>query len=687
MDKNSREVNAVIESTEKKTCAQERNRAGQPDMMAPNHSGHNTGPTQTVGVPNRDSEKDASLTAQAPGSADDSMHDIDDGTGSASAGADVSASSQIGDDDDCDTLPYIDPEYLRPTVYKKEDLKHCSKPQLIDLCVKTSTRLATVSQTLANYQERIARDAMFRFVETKDIKTLPVIEQSATSSGQGDTSTNEDGDGTNHVNGDTTPVKTPSLGRKSNPKKQPGSRQKRIGQMPVHEDVIELPDDKLGEMYEGTPRYLFINYVEIEEVQKVPATLYLQRYKVAKYLDKKTNKIVQVKLAKELKSHVGSDLSNAVLAYIANEYYNNCCPVNRLCEKLALENTPLYKQTIYTSLRKYGDSFIQPIVCRLLQLLLNSPAIQSDETYWRCLEDMLFLGKKMDYYWLLRTSEKLTTEHQIIIFSFVKHRSLEELKKLLGDYNGTIECDGYGVYPALEKAIASIVIACCLNHVRHKFSDAVKVIRNFNKMTEEKKLEIPAYQIVVKIDEIFREESNLKESSREDRLKKRIDVICPLLDELFTVIEKHASSGKFDPQSMMGKALTYAINRKPYILLGAQNPDIPLHNLASERCFIRLSLFRNNSKSFTTFNGGVTGGYYFSVAATCRECNINPEIYYRYLFDNMEGIMASHEDDIAKGDYSFLDDHLPWTENVRMFAAKCQEETNRVISNLQVGVA
>lgn len=198
------------------------------------------------------------------------------------------------------------------------------------------------------------------------------------------------------------------------------------------------------------------------------------------------------------------------------------------------------------------------------------------------------------YFWVFSTSE-LWPGERIIIFQYDSSRSTEVLLEFLRDYSGFLTCDAYTCYQVFEKEQNGMVIVTgCLTHLRRYFVDVLKAMKVFRKLRKEEKKEVPVYQAVEKLKEIFRTETPLREVSVEERLRIRQEKIAPMMEDLFEWIHSF-QEGDFEKGGLMQKALNYGKNQEVYLKRFLEDGYVPMHNSGSERSIIPLCI------------GGITG--------------------------------------------------------------------------------
>ena len=560
------------------------------------------------------------------------------------------------------------PDYSSASIpkYSKTQLKKFGKDQLIAIILQLVNFLTAVLKNYQNIVERVRRDRDVKFAKGSDSSVVNFEKPQADQTKDYVDAENDEND-TEDKQDSEKPEKPASAPeqeqkRKWTPKRGKGHTEHR------DDDILvctyeKTPDPEWFRQVFGDHEYELISTTYLDEYHVVPARVFLLRKHVYTYKDKETNQIYQSETAANSKYLPRSRLTAELLGYLATEYYFNACPVNRITDRLNQEGCQITKQSVYEWLRKYGKQVIMPVAVRLHQLCLQQGRIQMDETYITSLEEMENTGRKKCYFWQMRTSEHLKNVPQIIVYAFTKSRSAEELKKLLEGFAGKLCCDGYQVYPSVARLSTLIEICCCFWHVYHAFVDVLRGIQGWKGMSQEEHEKVPAYLIVQKMHAVFEEERKLKDlPSYDERLDRRTNTIAPIVRDIYDEIRKYHDAPDFDQGSLFGKALTYALNREDYIFTGIKDPDMPIHNLGCERNFVGTSLFRNNVKFFSTNEGATQAGHYFTVGSTCKANGYDIGIYFKFLFEVIPGVMKAHEDDVNRGDLSFLDAYMPWSK-------------------------
>lgn len=279
------------------------------------------------------------------------------------------------------------------------------------------------------------------------------------------------------------------------------------------------------------------------------------------------------------------------------------------------------------------------------ELLLN--VIQADETPVLVNKDGRAAGSK-SYMWVYR-SGYMNPEQQIILYDYQLTRNASHPREFLKDFSGICVTDGYQVYHTLEKEKEDLTIAGCWVHMRRRFEQALQVIpKGSQKGTV-------SYIAMKQIQAIYREEGKLKDLTSNERLEQRQAIIKPLVDALFMYLKQNQAN--VSGSCKLQDAFKYALNQEKYLKVFLTDGDVPIDNNASERAIRGFCVGKKNWQMIDTINGAKTSAMIYSIAETAKANNLKPYDYFEYLLEEI----PKHMEDT---DRSFLEDLLPWSENL-----------------------
>lgn len=377
----------------------------------------------------------------------------------------------------------------------------------------------------------------------------------------------------------------------------------------------------------------------------VPAKVEVDEHHVGVYASKSDGHMVKAKHPKGLLH--GSPVSESIAAAIMNGKYVNAVPLYRLEKEFERYGLSITRQNMANWMIRLADEYLGVMYDYYHKLLFDYHVIQADETPVLVKRDGRDAGSK-SWMWVYR-SGFMYSEKQIVLYEYQKHRNASHPRKFLKDYSGICVTDGYQVYHTVEKELEELTIAGCWVHARRKFNDALQQIP---KSAQNQTL---SYLIMKQIQAIYREEGKLENLSSEERLKQRQVVVKPLVDALFVYLKQHSTevpgSGK------LHQAYVYILNQERYLRVFLSDGDVPMDNNASERAIRGFCIGKKNWQMIDTINGAKSSAIIYSIAETAKANNLKPYEYFEHLLTEI----PKHMDDT---DTSFLNDLLPWSENL-----------------------
>ncbi len=164
-------------------------------------------------------------------------------------------------------------------------------------------------------------------------------------------------------------------------------------------------------------------------------------------------------------------------------------------------------------------------------------------------------------------------------------------------------------------------MANCNVHGRRNF---VKVIANF---PEECRFVLESLGKVYHHDDQAREQK----LSAEERLCFHQEHSGPVMQELHDWLEEQFREKKVEPNSGLGKAITYLLNHWEKLTLFLRKAGAPLDNNIVERALKMAIRHRKNSLFYKTRKGAAMGDLFMSLIHTCELNGVNPFDYLTEL--------------------------------------------------------
>jgi len=166
-----------------------------------------------------------------------------------------------------------------------------------------------------------------------------------------------------------------------------------------------------------------------------------------------------------------------------------------------------------------------------------------------------------------------------------------------------------------------ILLANCLAHGRRQF---VEIAPNF---PDECRHVLEALGEVYYNDAMAREQA----LSAEDRLKLHQKQSGPVMEQLHAWLEAQFAEKKTEPNSGLGKAITYLLRHWKGLTAFLRHAGAPLDNNICEQALKRAVLHRKNALFYKTLNGAQVSDLFMSLIHTCRLCDANSFEYMTEL--------------------------------------------------------
>jgi len=320
----------------------------------------------------------------------------------------------------------------------------------------------------------------------------------------------------------------------------------------------------------------------------------------------------------------GSEKYDATaVAMIALLKYGTGVPFNRL-ERLEQQLGMPLPATTQWELLEAAAKLIRPVLEELIRQAAQGSVMHNDDTGMRILRLAREPGDKRTGTFTSGVVSMVGAWRIALYFTGWKHAGenlAEVLKRRARELPAPIQmCDALSRNtPKLEGV--EIRLANCLAHGRRQF---VEVVENF---PEECRYVLETLRDVYHNDVLAREQA----LSPEDRLRFHQEHSRPLLKELHGWLEAQFAERKTEPNSGLGKAISYLLNHWLKLTLFLQQPGAPLDNNIVERALKKAILNRKNALFYRTLNGAAVGDLFLSLIHTCELNGANPFDYLTEL--------------------------------------------------------
>ena len=379
-------------------------------------------------------------------------------------------------------------------------------------------------------------------------------------------------------------------------------------------------------------RLRIIGYKTSYQYDVIPAQLQLIKHQRAQYGCSSCKSGNSMQLAHFTLGHNYNTLAAPnLLAYLAINKYDYHLPLSRQIRMIAAINGhKLYYNTVNSWI--IATAFdLQPIVVRLIDILMAQKHIFSDDTTTKTIIPG-FNKARTSRLWVY-----ISKESPIVIYDFTLSRENKHPKRFLKNFIGYLQTDAYSGYYALyqdENGILAVIPVFCMAHCR----------RNFFKITELSNCFGLADTALEYIAQLYAIEDKIKDKSVEDKYQCRQQESIPIINDFHAWLINTKSLVL--PGSSLEQAINYALNHWTELTNYCLDGKLEIDNNRSERKMRGPKLGMNNYRFYGSENGGLAAAIYLSLFETCKENNIIPYIWLADVIPKLRYYKSSQLDEL-----------------------------------------
>jgi len=326
--------------------------------------------------------------------------------------------------------------------------------------------------------------------------------------------------------------------------------------------------------------------------------------------------------------------------------YGSGLPFNRLEQLQQSMGSPLPASTQWDIVDK-AASRIYPVHEELVRQAAQGNIIHNDDTTMKILA---MIGNNDDERSGTFTTGMLSVvdDKKIVLFHTGRNHAGENMTDLLRKREPQLHppmqmCDALSRNTSKEFAT---LLGNCLAHARRNFLD---VEDNF---PEECRYVIETLAEVYKNDKTSKQENMTPFM----RLHYHQAHSGPPMKQLYAWMTDQMVSRKVEPNSGLGKAISYMLKHGKPLTLFLRAEGAPLDNNICEQALKRAILHRKNSLFYKTLRGARVGDIFMSLIHTCKLARINP---FDYLV-----ALQKHSHEVLRDPRQWL----PWNYTVAVAA-------------------
>jgi transposase len=262
----------------------------------------------------------------------------------------------------------------------------------------------------------------------------------------------------------------------------------------------------------------------------------------------------------------------------------------------------------------------KPIDRQIQQGVLSRGYVQVDETPIRYLAPGH--GRtKLGYLWTCGVPRG------DVVFHGETSRAATCLENIIPvDFSGVLQCDGYEAYDCFaRRRDGQIVLAGCRAHVRRRFYDARETAPKV------------AGWFLQHFQNLYLLEAQLRNARAgpQRRQAERASLSRPVLARLHRALVRLKTKARYLPRSLMGKAIDYALNQWPSLLVFLEDGRLEIDNNFIENAIRPTAIGKKNWLFIGEAQAGDRSAIIYTVIECCRRRGLDPFAYLRDVFTRL----------------------------------------------------
>ena len=327
------------------------------------------------------------------------------------------------------------------------------------------------------------------------------------------------------------------------------------------------------------------------------------------------------------------------------------------------DGLPLYRQE--GILKRYGgevsrtsmanwiirlDDVFTPLMNLIREEQNSGDYLQADETRIQVLKETGKSAQSDKWMWVIRGGPP---GKAAVMFHYDPSRSGQVPVRLLDDFDGVLQADGYSGYAQVCKANKIHRIGCW-DHARRKFVEA-------SKAAEVKKAKGPPAKADValgKIRKLYVLESKIADQEPDQKRRARQEIAIPILDDLKAWLEKNIN--RLPKGGLTYKAMQYTLNQWDSLVGYCEDGGLNISNVLAENAIRPFAVGRKAWLFSDTPRGAHASATCYSLIESAKANQLEPYGYIKYLLDHIGAAYTLEK----------LEALLPWNVSVDTFSKK-----------------
>ena len=392
--------------------------------------------------------------------------------------------------------------------------------------------------------------------------------------------------------------------------------------------VRERIEHKLTELEKAGADKTFFTKVK-EELHYIPAQLKVLEHwqEKAVFTSKNSTQEDQVIAGQRPVHPFGKcSVTTSLIAHVITDKYLYGMPLYRQESKFKGLGQPIYRNNMAQWCMRFADA-AKPLLHLMREVQNSSNYLQADETRLQVLKED---GKKAEsdkWMWVTRGGPP---NQLSVLFEYDPSRAGSVAVRLLDDFSGVLQADGFSGYGKVCKENNLIRIGCW-DHARRKFDEANK---GADPKAKAKKGTVSKADVALSyIRKLYRIETNIADKTDAERLIARQEISVPILNEFKQWLEENAR--KIMKGGALRTAIDYTLNQWQYLIGYCERGDLMISNIMAENAIRPFAIGRKNWLFADTRKGAEASAACYSLIETAKANNLDPQAYIKHILDHI----------------------------------------------------
>jgi transposase len=408
-------------------------------------------------------------------------------------------------------------------------------------------------------------------------------------------------------------------------------------QQSAHRGRVVLPDHlpvEEVEIYpEGDLREMVCIGKEVtEELECIPARFFIRRYIRYKYAAKNKEGVVIGQLPERVidRGIPGSGL----LAQILVDKYADHLPLYRQRQRFLRENIPIASSTLEGWARQAMER-LSVLYEHLVEDTKTKGYLQVDESPIKVLDSHKKGGRHsgschQGYYWPAPRWVYHSPIDKTVLFDYQPTRGAKGPVKILQDFKGYLQTDGYAVYEKIGRQTEVTHLVCWAHARSHRGNGEFEKALTNNQLQAEIALRL--------IQQLYAVEAQAREQklSAQERKELRLEKALPVIKALGKWISEEVKTAL--PKSQIGKAFRYSIERWDALSVYLYDGLLEIDNNWVENAIRPVALGRKNYLFCGSHDAAQRAAMIYSFLAICKKHQVNPYLWLKHTLENIMSI-------------------------------------------------